>query len=87
MEFVNPVNGGSFSADLEVKVIGEYLTKKSVFLNDVYLGELNFVENVNGYKIYKYLLPTEGISGSCIVKVRLENKNGDVLEKNINVYR
>ncbi len=87
LEFVNPLNGGNFSSDLEVKLLGNYLIKKSIYINDVYLGELSFVENVNGYKIYKYLLPTEGISGSCIIKVRLENKSGDVLEKYINVYR
>jgi len=87
MEFVSPVNGGNFSANLEVKVIGDYLVKKEVYLNDMYLGELNFIENVNGYKIYKYMLPTEGISGACVIKVRLVNKNGDVLEKYINVYR
>lgn len=90
MQVLNVKNGETWSTDTQIRVQvsgGTGLIRKSVYLNNQYLGEMNLISQGGDKRIFGFLVPITSLQPQNEIRIHIQDNSLDIIEDAITVYK
>ncbi len=90
MQVLNVKNGETWSTDTQIRVQvsgGTGLIRKSVYLNNQYLGEMNLISQDGDKRIFGFLVPITSLQPQNEIRIHIQDNSLDIIEDAITVYK